>query len=172
MCKILGLFCMFLGCAFLGIGRAMEYKAREENSHYLVYILDCLISQIVYQRCTLEDCIFELSLKVREPYKACFEKIYTRIRENTKLSPTQIMEEEMRLLLQSLKINGDIAGLFIECFACTGFQDTEGMEKVLRGIKERLLEFREGDLEESRKQGRLAVYLGMFGGMFCVILCL
>ena len=172
MCKILGLFCMFLGCTFFGIGRDMEYKEREQNTHYLVFILDCLISQIVYQQSTLEDCIYELSRKVREPYKACFEKIYARIQGNTELTPTEIMEDELGELLGTLKINKDITGLFIECFGCTGFQDTAGMEKVLRGIKERLLEFKEGALEESRKQSRLAVYLGMFGGMFCVILCL
>ncbi|MBQ7920886.1 MAG: stage III sporulation protein AB [Lachnospiraceae bacterium] len=172
MCKILGLLCMFLGCSFLGIGRAMEYKEREENTRYLVYILDCLVSQIVYQQSTLEDCMYELSGKVREPYKGCFLDIYTKIRENTQVTPLEIMEQELRALLERLHINKDIAKLFVECFTCCGFQDTGGMEKVLKGIKERLLEFNAGALEESRKQSRLAVYLGMFGGMFCVILCL
>lgn len=172
MCKILGLLCMFLGCAFLGIGRAMEYKEREENTHYLGYILDCLISQIVYQQSTLEDCMYELSSKVKEPYKECFQEIYSLIRENTGEVPLEIMEQELGALLERLHIKREVAKLFVECFGCTGFQDTAGMEKVLRGRKDRLMEYSAGALEESRKQSRLAVYLGMFGGMFCVILCL
>lgn len=172
MCKAIGLLCMFFGCALFGIGRALEYKEREENTNYLVYILDCLISQIVYQQSTLEDCMFELSLKVKEPYKKCFADIYRRIRENLHVSPLEIMEQELDSLLTGLHINKDITKLFIECFQHTGFQDTAAMEKVLKGIKKRLLDINAGALEESKKQSRLAVYLGMFGGMFCVILCL
>lgn len=172
VCKILGLLCMFLGCALLGIGRAMEYKEREENTHYLVYMLDCLISQIVYQHSTMEDCIYELSGKVREPFKECFSEIYAQIREEPEVSPLFIMEKNLGELLTRLHIHKDIAGLFIECFQRTSFQDTVGMETVLKGIKMRLMEYHAGALEESKKQSRLSVYLGMFGGMFCVILCL
>lgn len=172
MCKILGLLCMFLGCTFLGIGRAMECKERENNTHYLLYLLDCLISQIVYQQSTMEDCIYELSRKAREPFQSCFANIYLQIREQPGEAPLEILERELGAVLGSLHIDRDIAGLFMECFQRTGFQDTAGVEKVLKGIRERLLEFQAGALEESKKQGRLAVYLGMFGGMFCVILCL
>ena len=172
MCKILGLLCMFLGCSLWGMGRAMEYKQREQNTYYLIYILDCLVSQIVYQQSTLEDCMYELSGKVKEPFGSCFLGIYEKVRENTQQSPLRVMEQELSCLLEELHISREIAGLFVECFGCGGFQDRVGMEKVLKGMKERLQEFHAGALEESRKQSRLSVYLGMFGGMFCVILCL
>ncbi len=172
VCKGLGLLCMFLGCTLFGIGRAMEYREREENTHYLVYLLDCLISQIVYQHSTMEDCMYELSTKVKEPFKACFLAIYENIREAPEQSPLQIMEDRLGETLLQLHIDRDIGGLFIECFRRTSFQDPAGMEAILMGIKKRLLEYHAGALEESKKQSRLAVYLGMFGGMFCVILCL
>ena len=172
VCKILGLLCMFVGCALLGIGRAMEYKERDENNRYLVYMLDCLIGQIVYQHSTMEDCIYELSRKVKEPFKTCFSHIYEQIRENPHITPLEIMERELGELFGRLHIDKEVAGLFMECFQHMGFQDTLVVEKVLNGIKARLLEHNEGALEESRRRSRLAVYLGMFGGMFCVILCL
>lgn len=172
VCKGLGLLCMFLGCVLLGIGRAMELREREENTHYLIYILDCLSSQIVYQQSTMEDCIYELSAKVKEPFKTCFSEIYEQIKENPQESPFLVMQERLLDTLKELGIRRDIGDVFTESFKCTSFQDTAGMEKVLLGIKKRLMEYDKGALEESKKQSRLAVYLGMFGGMFCVILCL
>ena len=172
MCKILGLLSMFLGCFCLGVGRALELKEREENTNYLVYILDCLISQIMYQHSTMEDCMYELSLKVKEPYKQCFGEIYRKIRECPQTPPAEVMEEGLGKVLKKQQINSDVTKLFVECFQNTGFQDRAAMEAVLNGVKKRLLEYNEGALDESRKQSRLAVYLGVFGGMFCVILCL
>ncbi len=172
VCKVLGLLCMFMGCALFGIGRAMEYREREENNRYLVYILDCLMGQIVYQQSTIEDCIYELSGKVKEPFQSCFKDMYLQIRENPEVAPLSIMEESLGELFGKLQIKRDVAGLFTECFKHSGFQDTGVVENVLKGIKNRLLEYNAGALEESRKQSRLALYLGMFGGMFCVILCL
>lgn len=172
VCKAIGLICMFIGCFLLGIGRAMEFKEREENTNYLVYILDCLISQIVYQQSTIEDCMYELSLKVREPYKQCFSDIYKKIRDNQQEVPLEVMEKELDALLMKQHINQDITKLFIECFQNTGFQNPAAVETVLKGVKNRLLTFNKGALDESRKQSRLAVYLGVFGGLFCVILCL
>lgn len=172
VCKGLGLLCMFLGCVLWGIGRAMEYREREENTHYLIYILDGLISQIVYGHSTVEDCLFELAAKVKEPFRSCFLDIYEKIREDTGRCPFEIMEQGLEKTLSELHIDRDAGALFVQCFQRTSFQDALCMEQVLGGIKERLLEYHEGALTESRKRSRLAVYLGMFGGMFCVILCL
>lgn len=116
--------------------------------------------------------MYELSLKVKEPYKQCFGEIYRKIRECPQTPPAEVMEEGLGKVLKKQQINSDVTKLFVECFQNTGFQDRAAMEAVLNGVKKRLLEYNEGALDESRKQSRLAVYLGVFGGMFCVILCL
>lgn len=172
MQKIIGFGMILAGCTGLGVWYSTQFQLQLRNLQEMCRILEILLGQIRYGRCTLPECCHQLAKKANEPYRSCFSSIYEAACLNHGESFGQICKKNLEKNLQKLVVDKADKELFISCFTQGGFDEDMLQMCMIEQTKVEL----EGRLQALSKENtskcRLALSLGAMSGLLLVILFL
>ena len=135
-------------------------------------ILELLMGQIRFGRCTLPECCLELAERVEEPYKSSFRAIYDRSCNSTGESFGQLSEAQLQQDLQALVADKTDKEVFISCFAGRGYEEDRMQIRIIEQSKQQLEERVQVLSGENATKCRLALSLGTMSGLLLIILFL
>lgn len=172
MYKIPGFLLIMLGCSGLGIWYSSQFLLQVHNLQKLCHILELLMGQVRYGRCTLPECCKQLAERLDEPYHDTFQKIYEESNNNEGEYFNRICERVLKEGLSKMVISKEHKELFISCFAKCGFEDNTMQIRNVEMIKEELEKALQDLSEKNSSRCRLAVSLGTMSGLLLIILFL
>lgn len=170
MHRIIGFVLILVGCSGLGMWYCLQFRKQQSNLQAMCRILELLMGQIRYGRCTLGECCLQLSERVEEPYKSCFLAIYQRTCEGSGESFGQICKEQLQQDMLGVVADKEDKALFISCFTESGFEEGRMQLRSIEQIKEELEKHAYRISKENASRCRLALSLGMMSGLLLVIL--
>ncbi len=172
MQKIMGFVMIFAGCSGLGAWYSLQFRKQLTNLQDMCRILELLLGQIRFGRCTLPECCLQLTERVGEPYRSSFLAIYEAACLNRGESFGQLCETQLRQDLQKLVVDKEDRELFMSCFSKCGFEEDRMQLRIIEQTKEELEERLHRLSQENTSKCRLALSLGTMSGLLLIILFL
>jgi len=172
MYKIVGFILIFAGCSGLGAWYSQQFRKQLKELKNMCRILELLMGQIRFGRCTLPECCLELAERVEEPYKSSFRAIYDRSCNSTGESFGQLSEAQLQQDLQALVADKTDKEVFISCFAGRGYEEDRMQIRIIEQSKQQLEERVQVLSGENATKCRLALSLGTMSGLLLIILFL
>lgn len=172
MLKGVGCCMIFCGCLGLGIWYRNQLTGRVRALHSLRDILELLAGEVRYGRDTLPECCRHIAKYLPSPFEEAFLGIGSKMEDNTGITFEEAFREGVDSILAELPLKPGDRDDFLNFTRQTGFADSQmqlraieqGMEQL--GATERKLE------KENDEKCRMAVGLGVMGGLLLVlVLC-
>ncbi len=172
MQKIIGFVMIFAGCSGLGAWYSLQFRRQQGALQDMCRILELLLGQIRFGRCTLPECCYQLTERVGEPYKSSFLAVYEAACANGGESFGRLCEVQLRKDLQKLVVDKADRELFISCFSQSGYEEDRLQLRMIEQTKEELEERLHRLSQENTSKCRLALSLGTMSGLLLIILLL
>lgn len=169
MTRILGCCMIFSGCMGLGMWYFCQMKGRIKALGSLGNILGLLASEVRYGRATLPECCGHAARHSQAPFREAFLTISRRMEENTGESFGEAFREEIGKVLAKLPLDAGDREDFLQFVEQTGFVDGRLQLRVIEQSMEKLCGTRERLERESAEKGRMAVGLGVMGGLALIL---
>lgn len=147
----------------------MQMKGRIKAIGALGDILGLLASEVGYGRSTLPECCGYAARHSHSPFREAFLSVSRRMEENRGESFGEAFREEMGRALEGLPLEAEDKEAFLQFTEHTGFADGRLQLRAIEQSMERLRWTRERLEVESVQKGRMAVGLGMMGGLLLVL---
>ena len=168
--KGLGAIIVFTGCLGLGLWYREQFSGRIRALRMLGNILELLASQVRYGRATLPECCRHVAAQLEPPFVQAFRGVAEKMQENTGASFATVFRERMEEPLKGLPLTGEDREIFLQFASETGYLDgqmqlraMEQSEELLAGTVERLE-------KENADKCRMAVGLGIMGGLLLILM--
>ncbi len=158
-----------MGSAGMGLYYKEQISGRVRALRQLHKILELLMSEIRFGRCTLPECCHLLSETMEEPYSRTFREIYEECCREEGVGFSVIFRGKMETCLKILPLREEDIGSFLWFVQPGGVPDKEMQIKLLeeshQQVSRRIL------TEEAKEQsrGQLAMSLGIMGGLLLII---
>lgn len=169
MLKGIGGIMVFSGCLGLGFWYREQLNGRIRALRMLGSILELLGSQVRYGRATLPECCRHVSVQLDPPFEQAFRGVAERMRDNTGASFAEVFREYMEEPLKELPLTREDRETFLKFASETGYLDgqmqlraMEQSEELMAGKVERLE-------RENADKCRMAVGLGVMGGLLLIL---
>ena len=172
MQKIIGFVMILTGCCGLGVWYSMQFQMQLKNLKEMCRILELLLGEIRFGRCTLPECCLQLTERVPQPYQSCFQGIYEASCQNQGESFGELCREYLERDLKELVVDKADKECFISCFTKCGFAEGRMQLRTVEQAKEELEERLQGLSQENTSRCKLALSLGAMSGLLLVILFL
>lgn len=158
------------GCVGLGNWYRSRFDKRLRETRILVQILELFAGEIRYGKATLPESCKILTGRVKEPYRSGLAGAGRAYASNTGETFGNVFKEQMEKAMQGLPIMGEDKEIFFEPFGYRGFSDADmqlkSLERGICGLQDSI-RMQESELREKQ---RMAMGLGLMGGMLIVIL--
>lgn len=172
MQKLIGFVMIFMGCSGLGAWYSLQFRKQLATLQEMCRILELLLGQIRFGRCTLPECCLQMTERVEEPYRSSFLAIYEAACLNEGESFGQLCEARLQQDLQKLVADKADRELFISCFTKSGYEEDRLQLRMIEQTKEELEEQYHRLSQENSSKCRLALSLGTMSGLLLIILFL
>lgn len=172
MYRIIGFVLILVGCSGLGVWYSLQFTKQLATLQYMCRILELLMGQIRFGRCTLPECCLLLTERIEEPYKSSFMTIYENACGGGGESFGQLCQKQLSQDLRGLVVEKEDKELFISCFAGSGFEEDRMQLRTIEQIKKELEERAHKLSGENVSKCRLALSLGTMSGLLLIILFL
>lgn len=131
-----------------------------------------MMGEIRYNKAILSECCLRVAKQVPRPFSDCLLEIYKEKRTAKGRHFGEVARPKLMQYLKKLPISDTERELFIHSFSGGGFEE-ERMQLSVLEQGARSLEKQIGELElRVREQGRVALGLGVLGGVFLVVILL
>ena len=168
--KILGVIMILCGCAGLGSWYRSRFEKQLKETRVLVQILELFAGEIRYGKASLPESCTSMTRHVKEPYRSGLAEAGRAYAENNGEAFGNVFKEQMERAMQGLPIMREDKEIFFETFGYRGFSDADmqlkSLERGICGLQDSI-RMQESELREKQ---RMAMGLGLMGGMFLVIL--
>lgn len=148
MYKLLGIFCILLGCFGWGNAKAGQEKDRVRHLRTLFHILGQMRSEISYGKHTMPEICLLLAELNDGCYKTCFSRIYEGSREENGRDFPKVWESETTACLKPLPLREDEREMLVGLPKTLHFQEEDGQAGRIAQA-ERFLEGRYRQAEET-----------------------
>ena len=170
MLRLSGSILILSGCVGLGIWYREQFGMRLKNLHTLSDILEMMMSEVRYSKATLPECCLKLSMRMTEPYASVFSGVHGEMMENNGENFGQIFSRRFDKCLKEISLGAEEKTLFLQFAAECGYEDAKMQIASMEQYQERL-DALAGRLEsELAEKSRMAIGLGILGGLLLVIL--
>lgn len=160
------------GCLGLGIWYRQQFIMRLQCIYSLIGLLEMLMSEIGYERATLQECCRRVGERLEEPFRGCLLEIYERMQENYGESFREVFCDRMEKCLKNLPLTGEDTEGFLNFTGKDSFEDSRMQLRMLELGRE-YLQNTAGKLEkENAEKCRMAIGLGAMSGLLLVIILL
>lgn len=169
MLKGIGGVMIFTGCLGLGLWYRGQLTGRIRALRMLRGILELLSSQVRYGRATLPECCRHVAVQLAPPLDQAFRTVAERMQENTGASFAQVFREQMAEYLGELPLTSEDRETFLQFASETGFLDGQMQLRVMEQSGELLAGTAERLERESTEKCRMALGLGVMGGLLLIL---
>lgn len=172
MQKIIGFSMILAGCLGLGLWYSSRFQRQEKTLREFCRILELFAGQIRFERCTLQEGMFQITQRLEEPYRKLFADIYREALENRGESFADICGRHLEEGLKELPCRRQEKEIFLKCFAAEGFEEDRMQLCMMERAKQELEERVRETVAENEARCRLALSLGGMSGLLLVLLLL
>lgn len=169
MLKGIGGVMVFTGCLGLGLWYRGQLTGRIRALRMLRGILELLSSQVRYGRATLPECCRHVAVQLTPPFDQDFRTVAERMQENTGASFAQVFREQLAEHLGELPLTPEDRGTFFQFVSETGFLDGQMQLRVMEQSGELLAGAADRLERESAEKCRMALGLGVMGGLLLIL---
>lgn len=128
-----------------------------------------LIGEIRYGKATLPECCIQVSEQLPQPYRGSLRAVYERMAENMGESFDTVFREEIEKALLQLPLKGEDRALVLSLFSKKGFEENAMQIRTIEQGRERLRQVIESVEAEHAQKCRMAVGLGIMGGLLVTV---
>ena len=128
-----------------------------------------LIGEIRYGKATLPECCMQVSEQLPQPYRGSLRAVYERMAENMGETFDTVFREEMEKALLQLPLKGEDRALVLALFSKKGFEENAMQIRTIEQGRERLRQVIENVEAEHAQKCRMAVGLGIMGGLLVTV---
>lgn len=168
--RLAGCFLISGGCMGLGFWYREQLSQRIWHLHRLGEILEMMVSEIRFNKATLPECCMRLSRRLPSPYDQVFAGIQEAVLRYEGESFGVVFVKNMRTCLEQTPLKKGEKELFLQFAENVGFEDTQMQILHLEQYKERLKAHTDRLEGEAAERGRIALRLGVMGGLLLIIL--
>lgn len=172
MIRILGDCMIFSGCLGLGLWYRLQLGGRIKTLRILRNILELLAGEVRYGRATLPECCGHTAKYLSPPFGKAFQAIGERMEENTGISFGEVFREEMDAALGDLPLKAEDRENFLYFTSQTGFADGQMQLRAIEQSAELLRATEEKLAQENAEKSRMAMGLGVMGGLLLILVLL
>ena len=172
MLRLAGCMLTALGCVGLGYWYRRQFAERLRHLKTLISILDIMMSEVRYSKASLPECCRSLSVRLEEPYREVFSRIWEETRENDGETYREIFVKNMKECMGQVPLGNEEKRLFLELAARYGFEDTRMQLSSMEQCKEQLKTLCTRLEREVNEKGKMAMSLGTLGGLLLIVILL
>ena len=169
MIKGIGALLVFSGCAGLGLLYRQQYRDRIRTLRTLENILELLASQVRYGRASLPECCRQAAGQMKAPFAEAFRDVARQMEENEGSSFAEVFRKRLGATLESLPLSGEDRESFLRFVPDMGYQDGQMQLRAMEQSKERLADTERRLEKEYADRGRMAIGLGLMGGLLIIL---
>ena len=169
-----GLGCLFTaaGCVGLGYFYRQQFYGRLQHIRILIFILDMMMSQVRYHKAMLPECFRQLAHRLEEPYQSVFTELFRTFEKDTGETFDIMFGHAMAECLERTPLGKEEKETFLEFAGNLGYEDAGLQLGSMEQYKERLKQLL-GRLEgEVAGKGKMAMGLGVLGGLLLIVIFL
>ena len=133
---------------------------------------DMLIGEIRYGKSTLPECCLQVAQHLPQPYRNSLKTVYDRMAENTGEAFDSVFRAEMEKCLVQLPLKREDKTLITTLFSEKGFEENVMQIHTIERNRERLEQVICSVEAEHAQKCRMAVGLGVMGGLLVTIILL
>lgn len=169
MLKGIGGVMIFMGCMGLGVWYRGQLTGRVKALRLLKSILELLASEVRYGRATLPECCRHVASQLPAPFCEALREVDERMRRNDGDTFAAVFFECMRKPLEELPLRSEDRENFLGFASGEGFQDGRMQLRTLERSSELLSDTVERLQKENVEKCRMAVGLGVMGGLLLIL---
>ena len=170
MLKLCGAVLILFACAAIGNGSARDIEARYEELCYVRRIILNLRGEMQYSRDTLSGVFTKLAAKTRHPYDAFFEAVSREMEARTGRRFDEIWSDQVERCLCAAPLSPARRAELSELGGHLGDADLTMQIRMIDLYLERLEQVAERARSEKENRKKVCRSMGLFGGMFLLIL--
>lgn len=171
MLKIVGILFLMTGATGVAWSWCREQKERLETLKSIRQIYEYLQTEMDYAKAALPEICRRLSGRPT-PFRLAFEEIYKEIDKNNGCCFEEIWQKYMGESLQQLPLKEKEREILLGFPECLGFRDGKGQAGGIEKYIEEASSYSRELEEELKNKNKIAMCLGVMGGMMAVILLL
>ena len=169
MLKGIGGVMIFVGCLGLGVWYRGQLTGRVRALRLLKRILELLSGEIRYGRATLPECCRHTAAHLPESFGKAMQEVDERMRRNNGDTFPTVFCECMRKPLSELPLREEDREDFLGFVFESGFMDSQMQLQALERSCRLLADTTERLQKENVDKCRMAVGLGVMGGLLLIL---
>ena len=172
MLRLIGIFCLSIGCMGVGWSWKDRLKKRLEESYQARQALMLFQNEIMYSRAPLPEACLQLAGRIPEPYRTAFLRIHKEMSANNGVAFDTVWKRQMEECAKGLSLPAEEKGWLLELGACVGFMDSRTQAQMLEQYIRRLDLSIEKQEREMADKGKVILCLSVMGGLMVAIILL
>lgn len=168
MLKLAGILCIIIGCTGMGFAYKRQFEERLWHLRRMKQVFALMSGSIRYGKATLPESCLQAAQKSEEPYRTALQEIYRMMKENKGLPFSLVWKREMEKTVRTLPVSGKEKELFLN-FGTGGYMDNRMQQQSIAQYTEELEQYIRETEKQIREKSKVAVCLGIMGGMFLTI---
>lgn len=172
MFKIVGIFCILVGCVGWGISRIREEQGRIQHLRGMIFIIRRIRDEISYGKHTLPEICLILAECCNPLYRPYFRQIYEQMNKESGTALDQIWERQMEQCLCDVPLSEDEKDVLKYLPQNMGMQEEKlQAENIGRSVEMFVRNCRKAE-ENYENKARMIFSVSVLAGIFLVILLL
>ena len=170
MLKAAGGILAFAGCALLGYWYRQRFQERIRHIRRLEGILEMLMSEVRFAKAPLPECCEKLGKRLESPYREAFEAAGRAGEKKEGEAFGDCLEKKLQECLPQTPLGREEKEIFLRLVREWGYEDGRMQLKNMEQNLEMLQAVRKRLEREVEEKGRMAMGLGVMGGLLLTIL--
>lgn len=170
MLRLIGIFCLMLGCIGMGCSIRERMKRRLEQLYQIRQMMKMFQSEISYSHVPWPEACRRISRQVEAPYREALADIYEQMRKNTGQSLAYIWKQQMEKCIRESDISKEEGRILYELGASVGFIDSQMQSELIEQLIDKLKLVINRREEELANKCRVVMSLSVMGGMMLAII--
>ncbi len=169
MLKIIGIALVVIGCTGMGFAYKQQFEERLWHLKQMKQIFVLSSAAVRYGKATLPESCRQAAEKAEPPYSSALKKVYQIMKENRGLPFSFVWKQEMGKAVSQAPISTKEKELFLKFCEGNGYMDNQMQQQAISQYTEELELYIKEIEKNIREKSKVAVCLGIMGGMFLTI---
>ena len=172
MFKIVGIFCILMGCIGYGINRIGEERSRVVHLREMIYIIKRIQDEISYGKHTLPEICLILAECCSPLYQLYFRQIYEQMSVNNGTSLNCIWEQQMEQCVRDTPLTDEEKDILKFLPQNLGMRDEKLQAECIGRSVELLARSRRKSEDAYENKARMILSVSVLTGVFLTIMLL
>lgn len=172
MFKIIGIFCILLGCIGYGINRIGEERSRVGHLREMIRIIKRIQDEISYGKHTLPEICLILAECCNPPYQPHFKQIYEQMNTGNGTSLNCIWEQQMEQCMKDAPLAEEEKDILKYLPKNLGMRDEKLQAECIGRSVELLVKSRRKSEDAYENKARMILSVSVLTGVFLTIMLL